>query len=60
MQVRATQEGYGGIPRHQLRQPGDIFEVRDGQKDTWYEPVKTEPKNAKSKAVKDDDGDALA
>lgn len=60
MRVRATETGYGGIPRHQLRKPGDEFDVRDGQKDSWYEPVEQKKGSKKSKPEPDeDDGEAL-
>lgn len=52
MKVVATELGYGGLPRHQLRQPGEEFDVREGSKDTWYEPVKS-----KGKAPAKDEGD---
>lgn len=56
MKVKATELGYGGLPRHQLRQPGEVFDVRDGSKDSWYEPVK-----GKVAATEDEsDGEDLA
>ena len=36
MKVIATKQGYLG----KLRQPGDEFEVPDGTKGSWFEPVK--------------------
>lgn len=39
MKVIATALGYGGKDGHQLRQPGEVFEVADGEKATWFEPV---------------------
>lgn len=48
MLVRATAVGYAGKNGHALRQPGDVFEVEDGAKATWFEPVE-EPKGSKPK-----------
>lgn len=42
MRVIATAEGYGGKGRHQTRKPGDVFEVEDGAKATWFKPVDEE------------------
>ncbi|OZI58711.1 hypothetical protein [Bordetella genomosp. 1] len=40
MLVRATKQGYGGKNgQHQLREEGDVFEVEDGAKGSWFEPV---------------------
>lgn len=39
MKVIATALGYGGKDGHQLRQPGDVFEVADGEKASWFEPL---------------------
>ncbi|CAB3624678.1 hypothetical protein [Achromobacter pestifer] len=39
MKVIATAVGYAGKDGHQLRQPGDVFEVPDGSKATWFNPV---------------------
>lgn len=36
MRVRATREGYLGC----FRKPGDVFDVPDGTKGSWLEPVK--------------------
>ena len=35
MKVIATKQGYFG----KLRQPGDEFEVPDGTKGSWFQPV---------------------
>lgn len=42
MQVRATAVGYAGKDGHALRQPGDVFEIEDGAKGSWFTPVKKE------------------
>ena len=55
MKVKATELGYGGLPRHQLRQPGEVFDVREGSKDSWYEPV-----TGKAQAPDPEEGDDLA
>lgn len=39
MLVRATGVGYGGKDGHALRQPGETFEMPDGAKGSWFEPV---------------------
>ena len=46
MKVIATQAGYFG----KLRQPGDEFDVPDGTKGSWFEPVKKPAKEPKAKA----------
>lgn len=50
MRVIATAPGYGGKNgQHQLREPGEEFEVEDdATKASWYEPVK-EQKAGKGK-----------
>ena len=40
MKVIATKHGYFG----RLREPGDTFDVPNGEKATWFEPVKDEAK----------------
>ena len=51
MKVIATKPGYHG----KLREPGDIFDVADGSKASWFEPVekKAEAKKATNKADAD-------
>ena len=44
MKVIATKHGYFG----RLREPGDTFDVPNGEKATWFEPVKDEAKGKKS------------
>lgn len=39
MKVRAIRPGYYG----KLREVGEVFEVADGRKATWYETVGREP-----------------
>lgn len=39
MRVIAIAQGYGGKDKHVLREPGEKFEVPDGVKGSWYEPV---------------------
>lgn len=46
MKVIATKLGYLG----KLRQPGDEFEVPEGSKASWFEPVKQEAKGKKAQA----------
>lgn len=51
MKVIATAKGYLGS----IREPGDVFEVADGLKGSWFTPVPGEPKAAekpKGKAPK--------
>lgn len=43
MRVIAIAQGYGGKDKHAIREPGEQFEVPDGAKASWYEPV-DEPK----------------
>lgn len=40
MKVTATAKGYMGS----IREPGDVFEVADGLKGSWFTPVPEEPK----------------
>lgn len=47
MKVIATAVGYAGKEGHQLRQPGDVFEVADGEKASWFKPVDDESRPAK-------------
>jgi len=58
MQVRATKPGFYG----QYRNEGDVFDVADGDKATWFEPTKAPAKDGgKTKAEKQADaGDAKA
>ncbi len=39
MRVIATKPGFSDY----LRQPGDVFEVPDGSKGSWFKPVEDEP-----------------
>lgn len=49
MKVTATKQGYFG----KLREPGDVFEVPEGEKASWFEPVPVEePKKGRQKADK--------
>lgn len=41
MKVIATKKGYDGIV---VREPGDEFDMKDGSKGSWFEPVKVEAK----------------
>lgn len=41
MKVIATKKGYDGI---NVREPGEEFDMKDGAKGSWFEPVKAEPK----------------
>lgn len=55
MRVVATDLGFDG---RDLRQPGEEFDMPDGAKGKWFEPVKAEsvpePKGAKGKTKSDD------
>ena len=50
MRVIATATGYGGKDGHQLREPGDVFEIEDEvakvslarSGGTWFKPVEDE------------------
>lgn len=60
MKVIATKLGYLG----KLRQPGDEFEVPNGTKGSWFEPVeqkaaKSGGKNAEAKQPAEKPGDDL-
>lgn len=54
MKVIALKAGYFG----KLRQPGDVFDVPEGSKASWFEPVepKADGKKAAGKPEKQDDG----
>ncbi|ANA34302.1 hypothetical protein [Ralstonia mannitolilytica] len=58
MRVIATAPGYGGKNgQHQLREPGDEFEVEDdAAKASWYVPVEEKPA-AKGKGKQGADGE---
>jgi len=43
MKVKATKDGFYGS----LRRPGDVFEVADGVKSKWFEPVDANAKPEK-------------
>lgn len=63
IKVRALEKGYGGLPTHRIREEGEIFEVPDGSKDSWYEPVGKSGSARSQKAapaVETDDGEELA
>lgn len=50
MRVIAIAQGYGGKDKHALREPGDQFEVPDGDTASWYEPIEeSEPTPAGGK-----------
>lgn len=54
MEVRATKPGFYG----QYRNEGDVFEVADGSKASWFEPTKAPAKDgAKGKAAKPAESD---
>lgn len=48
MKVIATEKGYYG----RLIEPGETFEVPDGEKATWFNPVDGSPKEKASKGGK--------
>lgn len=39
MRVIAIAQGYGGKDKHAIREPGDVFEVPEGSKASWFKPV---------------------
>ncbi|WP_088158076.1 hypothetical protein [Achromobacter xylosoxidans] len=49
MRVIAIAQGYGGKEKHAIREPGEQFEVPDGVKASWYEPVEEEAAPAGNK-----------
>ncbi|WP_137924651.1 hypothetical protein [Cupriavidus sp. 2SB] len=60
MLVRALKQGYAGKGGHQLREPGDEFEIEDDvakvsleRGDTWFEPVKEEKPGARKPKADD-------
>lgn len=55
MKVIATKLGYLG----KLRQPGDEFEVPEGSKSSWFEPVKQEHAKGKKAQANDKPADDL-
>lgn len=55
MKVEAIKTGFHG----KLREPGDVFEVPDGSKATWFTPVeKTGKPSGGRQAPKEQAGDA--
>jgi len=51
MRVTATKEGFDGAV---MRRPGEEFDMPDGSKGSWFEPVPAEPvKPKKAKAAPD-------
>lgn len=57
MKVIALKQGYFG----KLRQLGDEFDVPEGSKASWFEPVKPKTEGKKSKEhAADKAGDSLA
>lgn len=63
MLVRAIQQGYAGKGGHQLREPGDVFEIEDEVAKvslakpggTWFEPVEADkPQRPGGKSKADD------
>lgn len=55
MKVEAIKPGYHG----KLREPGEVFEVPDGSKASWYQPVKRMGKpSGGQQATKESAGDA--
>ena len=47
MRVTAIKEGFDG---QAIRRPGDEFDVPDGAKGSWFEPVQTDPEPKRRKA----------
>lgn len=43
MKVRAIARGYYG----RLREPGDVFDVKDGETGSWFAPVEVSEKGPK-------------
>lgn len=54
MKVIATKLGYFG----KLRQPGDEFEVPDGTKGSWFQPVEQKSRGKKADTHDAPTGDA--
>lgn len=51
MKVIATKKGFDGKA---LREPGDVFDMPDGTKGSWFEPVKPGKVEAAKEAPKKD------
>lgn len=56
MKVIATAVGYAGKDGHQLRQPGDVFEVPDGSKATWFKSVEDDEQGDRPRGNRKADG----
>lgn len=54
MKVEAIKTGYFG----KLREPGDVFEVPNGAKASWFTPVKGSKPAGGQQAPKEQTGDA--
>lgn len=54
MRVIATKPGFSDY----LRQPGDVFEVPDGSKGSWFKPVEDEPSMPAARGRKASKADA--
>ena len=58
MNVKAIDRGYGGVGTHSIRELGDIFDMPEGAKGSWFVPLDSEdtfkPKVSK-RLVKDED-----
>ena len=46
MRVRAIETGFDNLA---IRNPGDVFDMPEGSKAPWYEPVEDEAKAKKAK-----------
>lgn len=63
MRVIAIATGYGGLGGHQLREPGDVFEIEDEiakvslarPGGTWFKPFKDDKPTQGSRQQKADD-----
>lgn len=55
MKVTALKSGYFG----KLRQPGDVFDVPEGSKATWFEPDEPKPEGKKTAGKPDKPTDSL-
>lgn len=55
MKVKAVKQGYFG----KLREAGDVFEVPDGSKASWFEAVEPAEKPQARKAAKQEPADLV-
>ena len=58
MRVEATGIGFDG---KKIRNPGEVFDIEDGAKGSWFKPVKSEKpaRKAKEAEPQEDSGESL-